>query len=70
MTVLNQNLGSPYFLMILIIGGEMKKLKKFASQKKLATIAKNLMQSTSVYLFHDHVIVKEKKFFIKNSLAY
>ena len=25
--------GKPLFLMILIIGGEMKKLKKFASQK-------------------------------------
>ena len=51
--------------MILIVGGEMKKIKRNLFLKKLATNAKNLMQSTSVYLFHDHVIVKKKNSSLK-----
>ena len=42
-----------------------EKIKEICFSKKLTTIAKNLMQSSSVHLFHDHVIVKKKNSSLK-----
>ena len=57
--------GEPLFFNDFNNWRRIEKIKDICFSKKLATIAKSLMQANSVHLFHDHVIVKKKNSCLK-----